>query len=86
MDKDQATRAFETFEDMRFPDDNDPLPPVFSVRLDATHDNRTDGRDFRVRITPGPYPVPARSWADVTEMARAENWNLRIENNGVELS
>lgn len=76
---------FTDFERPRQKTDEEPLPPVFDVRLDADHD-RTDARGFRLRLTAGPWGVSTDDWRYVFERAHAEEVDVRVDNNGLELS
>lgn len=89
MNKDEATLAFAKLEAMRA-DKNatgDTTTPLFDVRLDAGDDGDY-GRDFRIRISEarnGWVAEPAE-WIKVMKIAKEGEFQIRLQNDGVELA
>ena len=87
--KEKAVEMFDYLDKLRWPGDEEPLIPVFDVRLDATT-NRDDRRVYRVRVSPGPDTPSPDHWSEVVLMARESDEygvsGLRIDNNGIELT
>lgn len=84
MEKDKALDLFGAFERMRATDDQEPLPPIFEVRLDAMSD-REDEREFRVRVMGTPWAETSH-WREVVLLAQEQEVEASIQNCGIELT
>lgn len=85
MEKEIALELFGDFEKVRHPHDEEPLAPVYDVRLDAGHYSSEDTRDFRLRLTPGPWGWDTEHIREVVLMAAEHDLVVSIQNNGIEI-
>lgn len=86
MDRTTAMTLFNDFEKLRNTGDEEPLAPVFQVRLDAASARSDDARSFRLRLTSGPWGVNTDDWRYVFDRAHETEVALTIDNTGIELS